>query len=177
MALGLDVGLPPGRDLLDMADLDKYAYPLATRMGNERLVSVWSAKRHADASCVHVAPAHETVPPDAAHTVRSTASAQRTAYKEQIRSVLAGAPPIPPGPVQLQIALVVGARRNWINLWKPTIDALDPLLGRTLPDRDWRPNDGRITELALHVRVDPALQHDVVANTIAAPARTERIAP
>ncbi len=176
-ALRLDVGLPPGRDLLDMADLDNYAYPLATRMGNERLVSVWSAKRHADASCVHVAPAHETVPPDVAHTVRTTASAQRTAYKEQIRSALAGAPPIPPGPVQLQIAFVVGARRNWINLWKPTIDALDPLLGRTRPDRDWHPNDGRITEFALHVNVDPALQHDVVASIIAAPARTERIAP
>ena len=45
-ALRLDVGLPPGRDLLDMADLDNYAYPLATRRGNERLVSVWLSLIH-----------------------------------------------------------------------------------------------------------------------------------
>ena len=176
-ALVLDVGLPPGRDLLDRADLDNYAYPLATRMGDERLVSVWCTKRHADTSRVHVASANETVPPDGAHTVRTTASTQTTAYKEQIRSALAGAAPIPPGPVELQVAFVVGPGRNWTNLWKPTIDALDPLLDRTRPDRDWHPLDGRITELALHVHVDLALQHDVVASIIAAPARTETIEP
>ena len=74
-------------------------------------------------------------------------------------------------------AIVVGPGRNWTNLWKPTIDALDPLLDRTRPDRDWHPLDGRITELALHVHVDLALQHDVVASIIAAPARTETIGP
>jgi hypothetical protein len=31
-ALRLDVGLPTGRNLLDMADLDNYAYPLAARL-------------------------------------------------------------------------------------------------------------------------------------------------
>jgi hypothetical protein len=44
----LDVGLPDGRDLLDltdMADLDNYAYPLAARLAvrldARELVSVW----------------------------------------------------------------------------------------------------------------------------------------
>ena len=46
-------------------------------------------------------------------------------------------------------------------MWKQTIDALDPLLGRTHPDRAWNPRDGRITELGMHVTVDPALRYDV----------------
>lgn len=69
---------------------------------------------------------------------------------------------IPGDGVQIQIALVVGPLRNWLGLWKPTIDALDPLLGRTRVDRDWHPKDGRITDLGLHVAVDPSLGHDVV---------------
>ena len=51
------VGLPPGRDLVDMADLDNYAYPLATRLRTEDLVSVWCTKRHAATSRVLVAAA------------------------------------------------------------------------------------------------------------------------
>lgn len=176
-ALILDVGFPRGRDLIDMADLDNYAYPLAARLRNERLVTVWCTKRHADTSRVLVAPAQGRTAPDRTYTVRTTVSAESLAYKEQIRSAVAGAAQIPPGPVQLQIAFVVGPGRNWTNLWKPTIDALDPLLGRTRPDRDWHPNDGRITELALHVHVDPSLHHDVVASIVAAPASTEKIAP
>ncbi|MGK2874729.1 MAG: hypothetical protein ACSLEW_03690 [Nocardioides sp.] len=36
--LRLDVGLPTGRDLIDMADLDNYAFPLARTSG----ASTWS---------------------------------------------------------------------------------------------------------------------------------------
>ena len=77
---------------------------------------------------------------------------------------------IPAGPVQLQLAFVVGPQRNWLTLWKPTIDALDPLLGRTREDRDWHPQDGRITDLGLHVTVDASLGHDVLLSIAAAPA-------
>ena len=55
-------------------------------------------------------------------------------------------------------------------LWKQTIDSLDPLLGRTYPDRAWHPLDGRITELGMHLTVDPALRYDVVIGIAAAPA-------
>ena len=72
--------------------------------------------------------------------------------------------------VQLQLSFVVGRQRNWLTLWKPTIDALDPLLGRTREDRDWHPQDGRITDLGLHVLVDPSLGHDVLVSIAAAPA-------
>lgn len=171
-ALLLEVGLPTGRDLVDMADLDNYAFPLATRLRNADLVTVWCTKRHAETSRVVVAPAHETTGPDTTYTVRTTTSASTTAYKEQVRSAVVDAAVIPAGAVQLQLAFAVGPQRNWLTLWKPTIDALDPLLGRTREDRDWHPLDGRITDLGLHVTVDPSLGHDVLLSIAAAPAAT-----
>lgn len=166
-ALRLDVGLPTGRDLIDLADLDNYAFPLATQLRNQDLVSVWCTKQHAETSRVLVVRAQEVAAPETTFAVRANASSQTKAYKEQVRSAVAHATELPPGGVHLQLAFVVGPRRNWLNLWKPTIDALDPLLGRTRPDRDWHPNDGRITDLGLHVNVDSSLGHDVLV-TIAA---------
>ena len=64
---------------------------------------------------------------------RTTASASTLAYKEQIYAAVAGAAELPAGPVRLELAFVVGPGRNWLNLWKPTIDSLDPLLGRYSP--------------------------------------------
>ncbi|MFA6112268.1 MAG: hypothetical protein WDA75_26210, partial [Candidatus Latescibacterota bacterium] len=68
-ALRLDVGLPTGRDLIDMADLDNYAFPLATHLRSEHLVSVWCTKRHADTSRVLVASVHEAPAPEVTYTV------------------------------------------------------------------------------------------------------------
>lgn len=173
-ALLLEIGLPAARDLVDMADLDNYAFPLATRLRNKDLVAVWCTKRHAETSRVLAAPARETTGPGTTYTVRTTASAATTAYKEQVRSVVVDAAVIPTGPVQLQMAFVVGPHRNWRTLWKPTIDALDPLLGRTREDRDWHPQDGRITDLGLHVTVDASLGHDVLLSIAAVPAAAPR---
>jgi hypothetical protein len=109
-------------------------------------------------------------PPAGAVTVRTTASAETKAYKEQVHAGVAGTDEIPGGAVRLQISFAVGPRRNWLNLWKPTIDALDPLLDRTREERDWHPRDGRIIELGLHVSVDTALGNEVVMGIAAEPA-------
>ena len=79
-----------------------------------------------------------------------------------VHAAFADAAELPVGPVRLELAFVVGPGRNWLNLWKQTIDSLDPLLGRTYPDRPWHPLDGRITELGMHLTVEPALRHDVM---------------
>ncbi len=168
-SLRLDVGLPRSRDLLDAADLDNYAYPLASRLRNPNLVSVWCTKRHSDQSTVRIAAARQTPPPATDVLVATTAaSASSIAYKEEIHSAVAAADALPDGPVRLQLSFVVGPRRNWLNLWKQTIDALDPLLGRTRPDRAWHPRDGRITELGLHCTVDTAAGNAVVVGIGAA---------
>lgn len=88
-------------------------------------------------------------------------SSRSTAYKEQIHEQVADVDALPEGPVSLQLSFSVGPRRNWLNLWKATIDALDPLLGRTNPDHQWHPRDGRIVELGLHCRVEPLLGNQV----------------
>ncbi|MCB0907058.1 MAG: hypothetical protein KDB63_08080 [Nocardioidaceae bacterium] len=169
-ALRLDVGLPADRDLIDMADLDNYAFPLAMYLQTDDLVSVWCSKRHSPTSSVLMAPVRESGPPESVFTVRTTASAQTTAYKEQVRTAVAGAAELPAGAVQLQISFAVGPSRNWLNLWKPTIDALDPLLGATSPGRAWHPKDGRITDLGLHLCVDADLGNQVLVAIAAEPA-------
>ena len=169
-ALWLDVGLSIGSDLNNMADLDNFALPLATHLRDENLVSVWCTKRHADSSHVIVARAQTAATPATTYRVRTPASSETKAYKEQVRAAVAHASEILDPAVHLQIAFIVGPQRNWLNLWKPTIDALDPLLGRTHPDRDWHPRDGRIVDLGLHLAVDPSLGHDVVVTIAATPA-------
>lgn len=77
---------------------------------------------------------------------------------------------LPAGPVRLELSFVVGPGRNWLNLWKKTVDSLDPLLGRTNPNRAWHPLNGRITELGMHVAVDLGGGNDVVIGIAAAPA-------
>ena len=170
-ALRLDVGLPTERDLLDMADLDNYAYPLACHLRDPGLVSVWCTKQHSEQSFVRIEPAREIAPPSMDVLVaRTTASASTITYKEQIDATVAFASELPAGPVRLELALVVGPSRNWLNLWKQTIDSLDPLLGRTYPYRPWHPLDGRITELGMHLTVNPAVGYDVVIGIAAVPA-------
>lgn len=99
------------------------------------------------------------LPPGRTYLIRTTASSQSTAFEEQINDQLAHANPLPDGPIRLYISYRVGPRRSWPNLWKPTIDALGHLLGRTSPDRLWHPRDGRITELGLNTRTE-ALGND-----------------
>jgi hypothetical protein len=152
-----------------MADLDNYAYPLASHLKDSGLVSVWCTKRHGEQSFVRIEAARE-MPPSSTDVLvaRTTASASTTAYKEQIHSAVAVATELPAGPVRLELAFVVGPGRNWLNLWKPTIDSLGPLLGRSRSGRDWDPLDGRITELGMHLAVDPAVRHDIVVGITAA---------
>ena len=168
-ALSLNVGLPDGQDLLAAADLDNYALPLARRLQDEDLVSVWCRKRHGSASCIVTSPAAAVDPPSRTWRVPTTASDDSRAYKEQVRHGVGTAKELPEGPVTLQVSFVVGPRRSWLNLWKPTIDALEPLLGRAPNQREWNPRDGRITLLGLHAAVDPALGNDVHMEIAAEP--------
>jgi hypothetical protein len=153
--------------------LDNYLFPLATRLSRlagRKFVSVWGTKRHAEESYICIA---QAVPAGNASAfghvikVRTSASSGSTAYKQQIHEQLLDAATLPDGPVGLQMHFTVGPRRSWPNLWKPTIDALGQILGRTKPDLLWPPRDGRIVEIGLHNHVDSSMGHDV-AITIAA---------
>lgn len=73
----LDVGRSADRDLLDQADLDNYAYPLAKRLFVGGLVSVWCTKKHAAHSYVLVGAAREVPGPTDVLVVETTASWER----------------------------------------------------------------------------------------------------
>lgn len=93
---------------------------------------------------------------------RATASASSTAWKQQINEQIAAqARPAPPGPLEMEIGFRVGPARNWAQLWKPAIDALDPILGRTIPERSFHPRDDRLVRLGLHRLVDDAVDWPV----------------
>lgn len=167
-ALRLDVGLPRSAALLDQRDLDNYLDPLARRISRtipDVLACVWGTKQHAPSSYVRIeqaVPAPGPPPFDCCYIVRTSASSQSPAFKEQIRDQLSTAIPLPPGPVQLQLCFTVGPGRNWINLWKPTIDALGRILGHAPGARPWAPLDGRVVDLGLHRGVDPMMGSEVV---------------
>jgi len=155
--------LEPHLDLLSKRDLDNYAKPLASRLFDGQLVSVWCIKRIDAQSTVRIEAAREVLaPPTEVLQVTTTASWDGPGAKEQIRTALAAVKELPDGPVKLELAFTVGPSRNWINLWKPTIDSLGALLGHEHPFREWNPRDGRITELGLHLHVDSILGYEVV---------------
>ena len=69
--------------------------------------------------------------------------------------------PLPGNGIALQVAFVLGPRRVWSNLWKPTIDSLGSILGREDRAREWNARDGRITDLGVHCTVDMAIGNKV----------------
>ncbi|MEU4826864.1 hypothetical protein AB0H37_33735 [Actinomadura sp. NPDC023710] len=177
LALRLDVGLTGTTPLLDQHDLDNYLFPLSTRLSRatgRAFASVWGIKRHSPDSRLGVTTA---IPLQAdgrpqVFDVRTTASSGTTAFKQQIDQQLTRAHVFPDGPLQLHIGFVVGPRRHWPNLWKPTIDALGKILGRTAPNRPWHPLDGRIVQLGLSTRTDPNIGDHVALRINARPADT-----
>jgi hypothetical protein len=177
LALRLDVGLPRHADLLDQRDLDNYLLPLAAlvrQTGQGELACVWGTKQHCARSYVRIESAipAATVPPAGwRHIIRTHASSQTEAFKEQIRDQLRDTQPLPPGPVRMQMSFTVGPSRNWLNLWKPAIDALGKMLGHAGVPDSWSPLDGRIVDLGLHCRVDPTMRNDVLIAIAAEGAR------
>lgn len=171
LAFRLDVGLAETLDPLWQRDLDNYLFPIA-RMLPHRVVSVWATKQRGEGSCVRLEAAVPASGPPAGWR-EITVPRSRCAEAEWKRAVLQAVPDeseLPPGPVALQLAFSTGPSRNWTALWKPTIDALAPLLGRTYPHREWNPQDGRIVRLGLHHRIDPALGDDASVTVYARPA-------
>ncbi|WP_370330732.1 hypothetical protein [Mycolicibacterium hippocampi] len=143
-------------------------------MRDDSLASVWCTKQYSEQSHVRIEPARENPqPPVELLIARPTASydAPGGLYKEQVRAAVADGAPVPADrPVRLELSFVVGFTMNYLNLWKPTIDALGPLLGPGVSGKPWDPNDGRITELAMHVTVNPNARYGVVIGIAASEA-------
>ena len=96
---------------------------------------------------------------DEEHAADEPEPGSEASWKLAVRAAVGPAQVLVAGPVAVQVALTTGPQRSWASMWKRTIDALDPLLGRAHPSRDWNPLDGRIVRLGLHRAADPSLGH------------------
>ena len=141
VAVELTVGLPGHQLLIDGGrDLDNYLFPVAQRLGPQRVAAMFGRKTHGP-SWLAVGPAEpeETAGPPL-FSARMTGSYERTAWKQELHDQLAqaGVTPVRPGPAGVEIAVTTGPGRNWAALWKPLIDAFGPVLdedpsGRSTP--------------------------------------------
>jgi hypothetical protein len=98
LALRLDVGLPGSVSLLNFHDLDNYLFPLVPKLTvhtGRQFASVWATKRHAPTSSVRVDQAQVTTDPGGTYSseVTTTAAADSTTFKEQIRDQITAAHP------------------------------------------------------------------------------------
>jgi hypothetical protein len=159
----LIVGFSEGVSLIDGGhDLDNYLFPVAARLGPQRVAAVFGRKIHGPSSLA-VGPSQ----PDTAGTVpqfsvRMAGSYLSKQWKQELHDQLAvRAAAIDPGPAGLTIALTTGPGRNWASLWKPLIDAFGPVLGED-PTRPFHPRDDRIVSLGLHHTIDTGIAHDVI---------------
>jgi hypothetical protein len=159
----LIVGFSDGDSLTDgVHDLDNYLFPVAQRLGPERVAAIFGRKIHGPSS-IAVGPAQlDTAKVTPQFSTRMTGSYERRQWKQKLHDRLAvQSAAIDPGPVALAIALTTGPDRNWASLWKPLIDAFGPVLGED-PGRPFHPHDDRIVSLALHHTIAPGIAHDVI---------------
>jgi len=166
LSVELIVGLPDHVPLMDGGrDLDNFLFPLARRLGPTRIAAMFGRKIHGSSSLA-IGPAQPSqVAAAAQFSAQVSGSYERKEWKSTLRQRLlqaaeqvtaAGA-----GPVRMDIAITTGPSRNWVNIWKPLIDAFGPVLGED-PSRPFHPNDDRITSLGLHHRIRTAIGHDVM---------------
>jgi len=163
IAAELIVGFSDSVSLTDGGhDLDNYLFPVAQRLGPQRVAAIFGRKIHGPSSLA-VGPAQlDTAEVTPQFSTRIAGSYERPEWEQQLHDRLAvQAATIDPGPVALTIALTTGPGRNWASLWEPLIDAFGPVLGED-PTRPFHPHDDRIVSLALHHTIDPGIAHDVI---------------
>lgn len=165
-ALDLRVGLPEDAPVRERGhDLDNYLYPVAKRFDSRNLRLVRGSKQQRHASAL----AWGTASPSAAIVdlswsfveASSSKSATTSAWKEEIRGQISEQHRAPEDGqrVAMEVAFRVDPSRNWVNLWKPTIDCLGPILGAG--ERRFAPRDDLITRLGLHQTTDQELGYRV----------------
>jgi hypothetical protein len=162
--LHLQVGVASADKLTLQPDLENYLTPLLAHrcIGPHRFVLVRATKRVGQAHSIRLGYA---IAADAVDMLGGShfqteldAGLESSVRKELLRARIAGeTQPMPmDGPIEVKIAWRCSSRRNWTNLWKPTGDAMGPILGVT-HSKGFNPRDDRITTLTLQREVDDTL--------------------
>lgn len=165
LQMEIDVGTP--ERVLHHCDLDNFLYPVVRRIGWQRFRLAAATKYAGGGSriAVGIAGVQGCPPPGYWHFFwcRAGSGVEKPEWKQRTRAALAAEGPgvLPPGPVEAHMAWRCSRRRNWAWMWKPTADALGPLLGEPDPAKPFHPDDGRISHLSLHLTRDESEGHNV----------------
>ena len=161
----VEVVRPAGADLLLHHDLENYLTPIAQRLRSGAVVLATAVKRHPENSIDHSWVALGEVVSSASITgwnfraATVTGSPESSSWKETLRKNLieSNVEEAAIGPLSMVIAWRQSAvRRSWWNAWKPTGDALGPILGEPRSGKPFNPADDRIVRLEMHLSEAPA---------------------
>ena len=168
--LHLDVDVEDPKRLLRHYDLENYLTALfGSRWLPSRRFALVSARKYVGGgSRIAWGVATASIPIDERSWSHFSVNAGRGAshhdWKERIRVALAETcpSPLPPGLAHVRLAWRCAASRNWSALWKPTGDAMGPVLGAADARRPYQLDDDRIVDLEFHRTIDDRLGHDVM---------------
>jgi hypothetical protein len=166
--LHMDIDVHDAAHLLHHHDLENYLTPVVHRLGHARFVLVSARKQVGGGSRVIVGQAeplgHLPEPHCWGHfACRAGSGTQEKRWKAGLRAALSTSEPrpLPAGPVSVHLAWRCSPARDWVSLWKPTGDAMGPVLGEPDARNPFNPADDRIVTLGLHLNVDPVAGHEV----------------
>jgi hypothetical protein len=163
--LHIDIDVRKEEHLLHHHDLDNYLYPVVHRLGAAHFKFVSATKGVGGVSRIVIGqakPLAEIAEKENWHQFThetGSGSVQKLSWRQQLRDAIKVDPSrqLQPGPVEVNLVWRCSSQRNWTSLWKPTIDAMGPILGEPFPNRPFYPNDDRIVSLALHLNIDDGI--------------------
>lgn len=161
-AINLIVDVGQEKHLHRGHDVENYITPLVKKLGPQHFVYAAVSKRVGGGSRISIGRAMRcsAEPPWRGWSGRVLSGLNSREGKLSIRGSLCNIvdAPLPSGPVTVHLAWRLSAARNWAELWKPTGDTMGPVLGEPkFPEKEFNPQDDRITELTLHRIVDDSL--------------------
>ncbi len=168
--LHLEIDVVEEKNLLNQHDVENYLTPLFSSrcLDARQFVLVSGRKKVGGGSCLTVGkavPLTENAPAEGWRYFSCSPGdgADNKAWKERIRSAMEASSPevVVNEPVEVRLAWRIGHCRNWVNLWKPTGDAMGPVLGYVQPGNLFHPHDDRIIHLCMHKTFDGSLGNDV----------------
>jgi hypothetical protein len=177
--LHMDIDIGHSKDILRDRDLENYLAPVVRRLGPLHFALASATKRNGGGSQLFIGQAEPgnaiARGDDWLHFEYAAGDgAQYPRWKEGVWNALSAKQPaaLPPGPVEAHLAWRCSLGRNWFQprnwaaLWKPTADAMGPVLGPeaardSANKRRFNPADDRITSLGLHINEDSTMDYSV----------------
>jgi len=167
LCLHMEIDTKDQSRLVHHYDLENYLTPVIYALGAAAFRFVSAKKQVGGGSRISIGFATNALDAEMAgwqHFSHSSGSGVQTKrWKAELReAVLASQPtPVPPGSAEVHLAWRCSPKRNWVWLWKPTGDAMGPILGEPIASNPFDPDDGRIFYLGLHLNKDATVGHSV----------------